>query len=113
MPITLKITGEYSHVARNVLTNTSWPANLCEYIGLAATNVFEIRFCSCPYEHNLLTRRDPDPGGPGSRRVSNGLTNIRRATKVFGRKLRGHVSFVLGLVILRQPPPVRKCMSSH
>ena len=25
--------------------------------------------------------------GPGSRRVSNGLTNIRRATKVFGTKL--------------------------
>ena len=32
--------------------------------------------------------------GPGSRRVSNGLTNIRRATKVFGTKLRGHVGFV-------------------
>ena len=32
--------------------------------------------------------------GPGSRRVSNGLTNIRRDTKVFGRKLRGHVGFV-------------------
>ena len=32
--------------------------------------------------------------GPESRRVSNGLTNIRRATKVFGRKLQGHVVFV-------------------
>ena len=32
--------------------------------------------------------------GPGSRRVSNGLTNIRRATKVFGTKFRGHVGFV-------------------
>ena len=32
--------------------------------------------------------------GPGSRRVSNGLTNIHRATKVFGRQLRGHVGFV-------------------
>ena len=32
--------------------------------------------------------------GPGSRRVSNGLTNIRRAAKVFGTKLRGHVGFV-------------------
>ena len=32
--------------------------------------------------------------GPGSRRVSNGLNNIRRATKVFGTKLRGHVGFV-------------------
>ena len=32
--------------------------------------------------------------GPGSRRVSNGLTNIRRATKVFGTKLRGHVGVV-------------------
>ena len=27
--------------------------------------------------------------GPGTRRVSNRLTNIRRATKVFGTKLRG------------------------
>ena len=42
MPTTLKITGEYSYVATNVLTNASWPANLCEYIALAATNVFEI-----------------------------------------------------------------------
>ena len=32
--------------------------------------------------------------GPGSRHVSNGLTNIRRATNVVGRKLRGHVGLV-------------------
>ena len=32
--------------------------------------------------------------GPGSRRVGNGLTNIGRATKVFGTKLRGHGGFV-------------------
>ena len=32
--------------------------------------------------------------GPGSRRIGNGLTNIRRATKVFGTKLRGHVGSV-------------------
>ena len=32
--------------------------------------------------------------GPGSRHVSNGLTDTRRATKVFGTKLRGHVGFV-------------------
>ena len=42
MPTTLKITGEYSYVATNVLTNASWLANLCEWIALAATNVFEI-----------------------------------------------------------------------
>ena len=42
IPTTLKITGGHSYVAANVLTNVSWPANLCEWIALAATNVFEI-----------------------------------------------------------------------
>ena len=42
IPTTLKITSGHSYVATNALTNASWPANLCEWIALAATNVFEI-----------------------------------------------------------------------
>ena len=52
---------------------------------------------------------------------SNGLTNIRRATKVFRYETPGSCRLcrvllfgsVLSLVNLRQPPPVRKCTSSH
>ena len=58
--------------------------------------------------------------GPGSRRVSNGLTNIRRATNIkFSVRNSGVMwlcrvlLFVSVLVTLHQPPPVRKCMSSH
>ena len=53
-----------------------------------------VHLSSFPFKTTLCQMLGLIGLGPGSRRVSNGLTNIRRATKVFGRKLRGHVGFV-------------------